>query len=212
MDISPKGDVTKQRILECAAKLFAEKGFTETTIREITKASSLKNPASLYFHFSSKYAILEHMLEEYTRNTDYVSDKNVPKMLNENSTLEGILACYQTAFPADKIDYYLNVLCMLLQEQLRDPYVKKFVSDKVILHLERNTKTVLTPLLELGAIRQDTDMDYWMKAISCLLYTFAARRMLGIGDNKPEYTGKGMGEMLEATMRLMLELCGTTPE
>ena len=208
MSYSSKGDATRQRILSCAAEMFADKGFTETTIREIAKAAGLKNPASLYFHFASKYAILEDMLADYTNSTDLVENKDVYGILRDNSTLSGILSCYQTVFPEEKIEYYLKVLCVLLQEQLRNPIIRQFVSENVILRLERNTYIVLSALMELGVIRQDTDTDYWMKTISSLLYTFAARRMLGIGDNMPEFTGKSMDKMLECTISYMLEKCG----
>jgi AcrR family transcriptional regulator len=66
MSNSLQGSPTKQRILDTAADLFAKKGFTETTVRELTKAIGFKNPASIYHHFQSKNAILEHLLNDYT--------------------------------------------------------------------------------------------------------------------------------------------------
>ena len=208
MTANLKGDITKQRILSCAAELFAEKGFTETTIRELAKAADLKNPASLYFYFPTKHAILEHMLEDYTINTDYFKKQNIPEMLAKNSTTAGIVACYQTVFPEDRFEYYFKVLCVLLQEQLRNPIVRKYMSESIILRSERNTETVFSTLIKLGVIREDTDTDYWIKIVSSVIYAFAARSMLGIGDNAPDFTGKGMAEMLEYTYDMMLEKCG----
>ena len=209
MTTNLKGDITKQRILDCAAELFAEKGFTETTIRELAKAADLKNPASLYFHFPTKHAILEHMLEDYTINTDVFQIQDIPEILSKNSTTAGIMACYQTVFPADRFDYYRNVLCVLLQEQLRNPIVREYMSNSIILRSERNTTTVFSALIKLGVIREDTDTDYWKKVISSVIYAFAVRSMLGIGDNSPDFVGKGMANLLEYTYDIMLKKCGT---
>ena len=204
-------NTTKQRILECAANLFAEKGFTETTTRELAKAVGVKNPASLYFHFPSKLAILEHMLKDYTKyNTDVFEQKNIPETLRNNPNTDGILACYQTAFPPDRVEYYLKVLCVMLQEQLRNPVVQSYMSESLILRSERNTVTVIDALKELGLIRKDTDPDYWKKAVSSLFYSFATRMMLGIGDNTPEFKGRGMEEMLKCTFDILLKQYGTT--
>ena len=207
--ISPINEITtKQRIMECAANLFAEKGFTETTIRELAKVAGFKNPASIYSHFSSKYDILEQMLEEYTRDTDIFRVKDIPKILENNPTPEGVLECYQTTFPNKRLNYYLNVLNVLLQEQLRTPIMRDFMVDHIIRRAEVNTKTVIDVLIDLKIIREDTDADYWMKSVSCLLYTFAARTMLGIGDTTPEFIGKGMHDMLRYTFELLFDSNG----
>jgi AcrR family transcriptional regulator len=44
---------TRQRILEVAAGLFAERGFDGATIRDISSKLGIANP-SLYYHFKSK--------------------------------------------------------------------------------------------------------------------------------------------------------------
>ena len=196
IDSSDK-DTTKQRILACAATLFAEKGFTETTVRELAEAVGIK-PPSLYNHFSSKIAILEHMLDDYrTYNTDVFKDKNISHILRENPTSDGILACLQTSFPPGRAEYFMKVLCVLLQEQLRNPIVRSYMSEQLILRSERNAMTIIDALKELGVIRKDADPDYWTKVASSLFYAFATRMMLGIGDKAPGFTGMGMAEMLK---------------
>lgn len=47
----------KEEILQIAYELFTEKGFTETTIRDICRASGLTS-AGLYHYFKSKEALL----------------------------------------------------------------------------------------------------------------------------------------------------------
>ena len=212
MEQSFTGRNSRQRILECAANLFAEKGFTETSIRKLALEVGMKG-SSLYNHFPSKIAILEHMLDDYSRhNTDIFAQKNIKQILRENPTTEGILACLQLNFPQERQDYYLTVLCVLLQEQLRNPIVCKYMSENFILRSEQNIRNIIGILVELKVLREDTDADYWMKIVSSLFFSFATRLMLGIGDNSPGFTGKGMVEILKSTFDLMFTTCGADKE
>ena len=54
---------TKQRILEAALTLFAEKGFEAVRVAQIAEAVGIKAP-SLYKHFKSKQEIFEGILKE----------------------------------------------------------------------------------------------------------------------------------------------------
>ena len=201
-------NTTKQKILSCAAYLFAGKGFTETSIRELADAVGVKG-SSIYNHFPSKNTILEHMLEDYAAyNIDVFEDRNIKGILRENPTSEGILKCLQLNFPADRVEFHLNVLCVLFQEQLRNPVVRKYVAEHIIMRAERNVRSIVDELKKLRIIRQDTDPDYWVKASSSLFYSFAARMMLGIGDKTPDFSGRGMEEMLRYTFDMMLEKFG----
>jgi len=198
----------RQRILDAAAYLFAEKGFTETSIREIAKTAEL-NSASLYYYFSSKGAILEQMLEDYYENNINVFDQQTIKnILQANPTIDGILDCLQTTFPPERAEYFLRVLCVMMQEQLRSPIVRGYISEHIILRAELKVRIIIDTLKNLGVLRQDTDPDYWMKATSSLSYSFATRLMLGIGDNSSDFSGRGMAEMHRYTFSLMLEKCG----
>jgi len=209
MSLGQNETTTKQRILSNAANLFAEKGFTETSIRELAEAVSL-NSASLYHHFPSKNAILEHMLEDYiTFNNGTFKEKNISGILKDNPTTDGVLACLQTSFPPDRAQYYFKVLHVMLQEQFRNPIVRTYMANHIVLRSERNMNTIIDELQELGVIRRDADRDYWTKATSSLFHSFATRMMLGIGDNTPEFSGKGMIGMLRETLNIMFEKYGT---
>jgi len=198
----------KFRILSCAVDLFAKKGYTETTIRELADASGMKG-SSIYNHFESKNAILECILQDYsTYNTDVFQKRNIMEILRDDPTSDGILKCMQLSFPPERQKYYLKVLCVLLQEQLRNPTVRNYICEHVILRAEVNSKAILHALMKLEIIRYDTDVDFWIKIVSSLLYAFATRSMLGIGDATPDFVGKGMVELLKSTYDLMFETCG----
>src|SRR3954452_18851642 len=57
---------TKQRLLAEGVRLFAEKGFRETTVGEIEAAAGLQpRRGALYRHFPSKEALLEAAREQH---------------------------------------------------------------------------------------------------------------------------------------------------
>lgn len=56
-----KADVSRERVLNAAAKLFAERGYAGTTMREVAKRVGLQ-AASLYYHYRSKEDLIEAVL------------------------------------------------------------------------------------------------------------------------------------------------------
>lgn len=53
----------REQILDAAARLFVEKGFSATSTRDIARVSGML-PGSLYYHFSSKEDLLVAVYEE----------------------------------------------------------------------------------------------------------------------------------------------------
>ncbi len=57
-----KGELTRERILDAAEALFAERGYDGTTLRDVASSVGLRNP-SLYNHFDSKESLYAAVLE-----------------------------------------------------------------------------------------------------------------------------------------------------
>ena len=62
----PTASETRERILDVAEALFAEKGFAATSVRDIAAHVGL-TPASLYNHFNGKGGLYEAVLERGVR-------------------------------------------------------------------------------------------------------------------------------------------------
>ena len=56
-----RSDVSRQQILDVAAKLFRARGYTETSLRDIGKQAGMK-AGSLYYHFTSKEEMATEVL------------------------------------------------------------------------------------------------------------------------------------------------------
>jgi len=78
----------RRKIRDDAAKIFAERGFENTTTRDIAKAAEI-SPASVYYYFDSKEVLLYQILDE-TMSTGLAlieeieqSDKNLKEKLSD---------------------------------------------------------------------------------------------------------------------------------
>ncbi len=58
------GDDTRQRILEAAAQVFAEKGYARATTRALARAAGV-NEVTLFRHFGSKQGLFSAIVEAY---------------------------------------------------------------------------------------------------------------------------------------------------
>jgi len=84
--------IRKERILDVAERIFAERGFEGASMREIVKAAKV-NLATVYYYFDSKegllWAVLDHRFDPFHKE-----QKETLKKLQENPdkySLEDVL-------------------------------------------------------------------------------------------------------------------------
>jgi AcrR family transcriptional regulator len=58
-----RGPFTRQQILDASLRLFSERGFARTTVRDIARQAGITD-AAIYYHFESKRELLEALVEE----------------------------------------------------------------------------------------------------------------------------------------------------
>lgn len=75
------GDVTKQQIKEVALDLFTTKGYSATSLREIAERMNFTK-AALYYHFATKDAMLEWMLEPLLEAHEKLLDASPESLSN----------------------------------------------------------------------------------------------------------------------------------
>ena len=145
-------------LLDAAAKLFAAKGYRETTIRDIATAVDML-PGSVYYHFASKQELLLAIYEEgvsriSSRLDEAIAGETDPwKRLGKatEAHLETIL---------DQSDY-ASVMIRVMPDQvpdieselirLRSQYEDRFVKLVDALPLQANVDRRLLRLMLLGA-------------------------------------------------------------
>lgn len=58
-----RGPLTRKQILDASLRLFSEKGFARTSVRDIAQAAGITD-AAIYYHFASKRDLFEALIEE----------------------------------------------------------------------------------------------------------------------------------------------------
>lgn len=85
---------THQCILETAELMFSEQGFEQTSLRQITSEAGV-NLASVNYHFGSKKALIQSVMERYQSVFMPALDTELNKLLASGTplTTENILTC-----------------------------------------------------------------------------------------------------------------------
>jgi len=200
---------TRVRIVRSAVTLFAEKGYTETSIRELANAGGF-HQSNIYYHFASKNGILQYILKDFAEHSfeNFTREEITAKLLLD-PTPDAIISCMSLDFPKGLEQYFLKILCVLQQEQHRNAQVRAFMID-FIRAAERFVGITVEILKEMKLIRQDTDPDYWSKIVSSIAYAFSSRYALGISESFPGYVGMTMTELLKNTFHLLMTTCAAT--
>ncbi len=93
MKSTKKGGQTRDKILKCTRKLLITRGFYNTSINDIIKATGVKK-GNLYYHFASKedlgIAVLQDAKDEFFQLLDAAFSGSTP-LEQVNNFLEAIL-------------------------------------------------------------------------------------------------------------------------
>ena len=130
-----KGSRTKERILKTALKLFADKGFKATTVRDISGALGIKQSA-LYNHFRNKDEILTTLVSDLTSSAivTLFEHKDAQQLHTQGKSLLHSIA---TTFKLISFDRQNEALFKLMMQEIynnsdiRDIYSEYFYQENV---------------------------------------------------------------------------------
>ncbi len=108
---TPVNTEAKDDILLAALKLFAQKGFFNTSLTEIAHASGLKNTSAVYLHFKNKQAIASQLYTNILDSLNISIDDIRRKNQKSSAQLRGIVdLLFQLTDDAPDIMRFLLVL------------------------------------------------------------------------------------------------------
>ncbi len=111
--------MTREGILEAAARIFSEKGFDATSMQDIAEAVHLQK-ASLYHHFSSKQEILAGILDRALDLLNTRLEEVLAQSLSPDEQLRKAMICYLQTIAENQ-----NLSAVLLLElRSLDPQLK----------------------------------------------------------------------------------------
>ena len=146
-------------LLDAAARLFAAKGYRETTIRDIATAVDML-PGSVYYHFASKQALL---LAVYEEGVSRISSRLDRAIAGETDAWHRLCKATEAHLETvlDQSDY-ARVMIRVMPEHvpgiesdlilLRSKYEDRFVELMDALPLQQHVDRRLLRLMLLGAL------------------------------------------------------------
>ncbi len=156
---APRSDNRLPQILDEAARLFREKGYAATSMRDIAAAVDML-PGSLYYHFAAKEDLLVAVYEEGVRLITEKVHGAIARQTDPWQRLEAAAVAHLEALLKTG-DYALVVIRVLPQDvpraaarlvKLRDSYDALFAELVAALPLPPETDRQSLRLLLLGAL------------------------------------------------------------
>lgn len=92
--MNQKGQKTRRHIKECAAALFAEKGFKQVTMKDICEAARMSR-GGLYCHYDSTRRIFQEMIDDMMGQQDHKIDLGIAQDQSAVTILNDLLEVYR---------------------------------------------------------------------------------------------------------------------
>ena len=105
----------KDRIMDAALSIFAEKGFQNSTITEVSKAAGVSE-ATIYEYFGTKEDLLFAIPEKISNDTFEESSKVIPYIKGVEGKIRAILLFYVQLYQSNP-DYSALVLLQLMSNK-----------------------------------------------------------------------------------------------
>ena len=144
----------RDELLEIAGALFAERGFRNTTVRDIADAAGILS-GSLYHHFDSKEAMVDELLDSFQVRLFTTFEEIVGSHRSPRAKLEAVV---RVSFEA--IDQHHSEVAIFQNDA---SYLAGF--ERFGYLAERNARFeqlwrgVLQEGVDAGELRQDLDVD-----------------------------------------------------
>lgn len=78
--MTPRGEQTRERLLDAAEQLFGERGVAGVSLREIRLASGAKNTAALQFHFGGREGVLDALTQRHVPRIGEIQERLYAEM------------------------------------------------------------------------------------------------------------------------------------
>jgi len=148
------GPTRREELLAIAAGLFAERGFKNTTVRDIADAAGILS-GSLYHHFDSKEAMVDELLDTFQTELWKEYDEIEASALSPRKKLEAVV---RASF--DAIDHHHSEVAIFQNDAAH-----LITFDRFSYLADRNNRfrRLWTGLLEAGVeageLRSDLDVE-----------------------------------------------------
>jgi len=160
---------TKERIFHAAARMFAEHGYDNVSMRDLASAVGIKNP-SIYNHFASKKEILRELYAffHYHRKRLLPDLNEAIEEANADPPLKILMEMVFSFDPGIEETMH-SILAIAARQISTDAESRQFIIENILSAPKEQTRPVLEKLVELKRI-QPMDLDAFCNLVMHYLF------------------------------------------
>ncbi len=128
------GNTVPDRLLDAAEKLFCDRGFDETSVRDLTNEASC-NVAAVNYHFGNKENLYKQMFKRHLERVFNFHKENIKKVMSaENPTVEKLIESLvrPTLEHSAQKQGQMSMLKLTIRESLNPQFKKEVVALETI--------------------------------------------------------------------------------
>jgi len=177
---SGKGEQTMQNLLAAARKLFAERGFRSTSVRDIANEAG-SNVAAVNYHFGSKENLYREVFRGHkvaARERGAAAVEEILKETNGRPSVESVLEAFARGSRKGRKLSETRMWLMLMNRELLEPHLEP----------QFGFEEIIQPLLQiLSRAISAASPDLGAKSMHMCIHSFLAQ--LAHMDNLQVYLG-----------------------
>ena len=191
------GEDRREQIIDAAMRVFAQKGFSKATNRDVAREAGITT-GLIYYYFENKEALLKAALQE--RSPFQIMEQVPPEMLEQPPTIF-LPMLIQRVLAIVEDEQFVNILRMILPEILHNTEISS-----IALGFFQRLLDFLGQYLQIqiarGAVRADVNPELVTQLLVSNLIGLVMRRQI-IRD--PSVRGYTHSEIAQAIVSTFLQ-------
>ena len=170
---------TKERILITALKMFSEKGYEGTNLRELLAELGFTK-ATFYKHYESKEELWNTVIDEMCTYYEehFGSIRNMPQIPRSTDELKKLtLKMLNFTMRDEKI---IMMRKLLLTEQFHDERIRELATEHFNIRLESMFTTIFEGMVKIGSLKKDDP------AMLAFAFTSPISSLIQLCDREPD--------------------------
>jgi AcrR family transcriptional regulator len=182
--------IGRERLIDAAERLMAERGVNAVSLREITAAARQRNASGIHYHFGDRAGLIGAVIERHMGRIDDARNAQLDALERDGrTTLHDVIAALVVplaeALQSPSGRRYLRII----DELVENPGSPKPQTDLTVLNrsLDRAAR-LLAPTLRvlpapLRAARQELFTTFLLRALAARAHTIERKRPVGLAHD-----------------------------
>lgn len=167
------GEDRREQIIDAAMRVFAQKGFTRATNRDVAREAGI-TAGLIYYYFENKEALFKTLLEE--RSPLQLTTQVTPQMLQQPPDVFLPLLIRRVLAIVEG-EQFVAMLRVVLPEVLHNPEIAPFMSS-FLQRVLGFLASYLNAQIACGTLRADIELDVVSQMLMGTVMTFVMRRQI----------------------------------